>query len=83
MQLKKAIGFQTSDGQIHTDKSSALAQEFKLNVRGLINENNLTKKDSFNTIELSNILFAKIGEFSNLLKDYKVSMSRIKSKSCV
>ena len=80
--LKKVQSYETSDGQLFTDKAAALTHELKIELRGLIQSNTRSNGSSnFSTTDIAAFLANNMDKVAEIFTAYRSRIAAITRKS--
>lgn len=74
IEIQKA--FKTSDGRLFTDKVEALQNEFRLELRGILNTGNPAKNDNYSSVQVAAILAKETEKVIATMKKYQIAINR-------
>ncbi len=74
--LTQVRSYQTSDGQLHKEKVSALAHEAHLTVRGIIQGNNLGRMQTMTVSDVSQFIIGHGDELIEVLRKLRDDIRR-------
>lgn len=81
--MQRVTSFQTSDKQLFQDKGEAMLHEFKLEVKGFIQSNNLINRsaNSLTMDEVATIIAKNFDPFYEKLKKFNQKMAANRPKT--
>jgi hypothetical protein len=78
MNLKKVVSLQTTDGTLFTDKEKAIFHQSMLDIRGVIQSNNLGKLQAMGVTDVAMFIVAHAPELTKILSDRNRSLTSLK-----
>ncbi len=80
--LKKVQSYETTDGQLFTDKAAALTHELKIELRGLIQSNTRSNGNSnFSTTDVAAFLANNMDKVAQVFTAYRARIGAISRNS--
>jgi hypothetical protein len=77
--ITQVRGYQTSDGQIHTDRATALTQELKIELRGLVQQH--TRSQHLTTTDVAAFLAGNMDKVGEVMTSYRKKIAAISRKA--
>lgn len=77
--MKKVPSYQTSDNQLFTNRLGALNHEFRLELRGAIQQH--TKNTTLTTTDIAAILATDSEKIAGILHKYRVQINRARGEA--
>lgn len=74
--ITQTKSFKTSDNQLFQDKIEALTHEFKIEIRGILQGNSLSRADNFTSTQVADLIVKNSNQFTKTIQKYREAIRR-------